>query len=80
MNAWQVSKSLHCRPSEVYGIADGFSAYCFDSAVVRWGAEFDNAIQAATGGAKTQAEAERAAQRVLRKWVPSTRVYRDQKG
>ncbi len=77
-NAWNMSRAMRCRPSEVYGIEAGsFEAYAFDSAVVRWGLAFEAALSDATSGASNQAAAEAARQRVLRRWLPSERRYAD---
>jgi len=77
MNAWTMSKALKCRPSEVYGIISALTAYCFDSAVTTWGMAFDNALEEAGADTKDAKSAQRARDRVLRRWVPSTARYRD---
>lgn len=77
MNAWTMSRSLKCRPSEVYGITSPLTAYCFDSAVTSWGMALDNELEAAGAEAKDGKTAQRARDRVLRRWVPSTARYRD---
>lgn len=69
---------MNCRPSQVYGIEGGsFEAYAFDSAVVRWGSAFQAALSDATQGAKNEQAAEAARARVLRRWLPTQRVYAD---
>jgi hypothetical protein len=75
MRAWGMTKALSRPYSEILGL-QGLPAYSLDAAVVRWGTSFDAAIQAATSGAKNNGEAERKAQQVIRRWVPSTRKYR----
>lgn len=45
-------------------------------AINRWGTAFQRAVNDVTNNAKDQAEAERKAGTVLRRWVPSTRQYR----
>jgi hypothetical protein len=77
MNAWTMSRALGCRPSEVYGIEHALRAYCFDSAVTSWGMALDAELDAAGKDAKDAHTAQRARDRVLRKWVPSTARYRD---
>jgi hypothetical protein len=77
MSAWSMSKSLRCRPSEVYGIQSPLAAYCFDSAVTRWGSALEADLQAAGDGEKDGKKAQRARERVLRRYVPSTARYRD---
>jgi hypothetical protein len=72
-----MSRALHCRPSEVYGMDDAFVAYSFDSAVTRWGMAFEAALQDASEGAKTPQAMESARQRVVRRWIPSERRYAD---
>jgi len=56
---------------------DEFVAYAFDSAVCRWGMAFEAALQDAGQGAKTPDAADKARQRVLRRWLPSERRYAD---
>jgi hypothetical protein len=60
---------MHCRPSEVYRIADAFEAYCFDAAVIRWGTAFEAAATKAQQGATDQKTSERAVARVVRRWM-----------
>jgi hypothetical protein len=69
---------MSCRPSAVYGLEPGsFEAYAFDSAVVRWGTAFEAALSDAGKDAKDAKGAEAARRRVLRRWLPSERVYAD---
>lgn len=77
MNAWNMSKALSCRPSAVYGIQNPLTAYYFDSAVTRWGQALEADLQAASEGAKDARAAQRAQDRVLRRYVPSTARFRD---
>lgn len=77
MNAWTMSKALKCRPSAVYGIESPLSAYYFDSAVTTWGMTLDNELEAAGADAKDAKSSQRARDRVLRRFVPSTARYRD---
>lgn len=70
-----MSKALNRPYSEVIGL-QGLEAYALDAAVVRWGTAFQAAIEAATADAKNRGEAERKADQVVRRWVPSTRRYR----
>lgn len=77
MNAWTMSKALGCRPSAVYGISRPLTAYCFDSAVARWGMALEADLRAASEEAKDSKAGQRAQERVMAKYVPSTRRYRD---
>jgi len=70
-----MSQALNRPYSEVVGL-QGIEAYALDAAVVRWGTAFNAALQEAGSEAKTPAEAERRAQTVVRRWIPSTRKYR----
>jgi hypothetical protein len=72
-----MSKSMGCRPSQVYGIQSKLAAYCFDAAVTRWGNALEADLNAAGDGEKDSKKAQRARERVLRKYVPSTARYRD---
>lgn len=72
-----MSKAMSCRPSVTYGFT-GTRAYYFDSAVVRWGTAFDNALQAASQGAKDDKQAARRQHAVLRRWLGvQPGMYRD---
>lgn len=70
-----MTKALNRPYSEIIGI-DGLEGYAIDAAVVRWGTAFQAAIEGATADSKTRAEAERKAETMIRRWVPSTRRYR----
>lgn len=61
--------------SEIVGLT-GLPAYSLDAAVVRWGTAFDAAVHAGSAGAKNTNEAQRKADQVIRRWIPSTRQYR----
>lgn len=75
LRAWTLTKSLQRPYAEVVGLS-GLEAYAINAAVVRWGTAFDAAIAEATAGAKNRGEAERKADSVVRRWIPSTRQYR----
>lgn len=70
-----MSKALNRPYSQIVGMT-GLEAYAIDAAIVRWGTAFTAAIESAGREAKTQAEADRKTQTVIRKWLPSTRQYR----
>jgi hypothetical protein len=70
-----MSQALKRPYAEIVGI-DGLEGYAINAAVVRWGTAFQAAIEGATADAKTRAEAERKADGMIRRWVPSTRRYR----
>jgi hypothetical protein len=70
-----MSQTLNRPYSEIVGIS-GLPGYALDSAVVRWGTAFKAALEDAGSEAKTPAEAERRAQQVIRRFIPSTRQYR----
>jgi hypothetical protein len=76
MNAWSMMKATGRSTSQTLGL-EGLLAYAVDQAVVHWGTSFEAAMQAATQGAKKPADAEKAAAREVRKWLPSQRRYAD---
>jgi len=76
-NTWTMSQSMRCRPSEVLRLEDEFTAYAFDSAVIRWGTSFEAALREAADGAKTPEAAERRQAFVIRRWIPTERKYAD---
>lgn len=70
-----MAKSLQIAPSKQLGITDPFVAYCLDAAVTRWGTSFDAAVSDAVSEAKTQEAAQRAQDRIVRRWIPAERRY-----
>lgn len=70
-----MSRAVRRPYSEIVGL-QGLQAYALDSAVVRWGSAFESALKEAGANSKTQAEAERKAASVVRRWLPSARRYR----
>lgn len=77
MGAWSMSRTLGCRPSQVYSIQSPLAAYCFDSAVTRWGNALEADLRRAGDEEKDSKKALRAQERVMRRYVPSTARYRD---
>jgi hypothetical protein len=67
--AWLLAKGLGVRPSELYGIHDEVSAYCFDRAVYTFGSQCEADIEKARAKAKNDKAAQAAAQRALDKWL-----------
>ena len=63
-------------PAAVIGLKDEFIAYAFNSAVVLWGTSFDAAVEEAVRGANTPEQAEARQRQVVRRWIPSQRLYR----
>ncbi len=83
--AWVLSKTWRCRPSELFDLHDGYVAYCFDRAVAAFGMAVEQDLDAASDGAKTAAAGNAARQRRLARWltlgdaVPAG-IYRDPRG
>lgn len=67
--AWTLSRTWKVRPSEMYGIAGEFAAWCFDRAVTTFGTAVETDIKESTSKAKDDAQAKRKAQLVLHKWL-----------
>ncbi len=63
-------------PSEVLQIRDPFIAYAFNSAVVLWGTSFDAAVEGAVREATSSQQAEAKQRQVVRRWIPSQKLYR----
>lgn len=70
-----MTKALGIPYSQIVGMT-GIEGYAVDAAVVRWGTAFQAAIEHAGSDSKTQAEAERKVQTMVRRWLPSQRQYR----
>ena len=64
-----MSKQWQKRPSEIYDVTNPLDAYWFDRAVMYFGTAFEADIEDATADAKTNAQAERAAQVVRDRWL-----------
>lgn len=72
--AWQLSKTYHCRPSELYGIEHPVQQFYFDRAVWVFGSTVDNEVDKAGEKAKKPKAAEQARLRVLNKWLGAETV------
>ena len=75
--AWQLSKTLRTRPSELYGISHPVTAYFFDRAVSTFGQAVDADLEEASSKATKAKKAEQARQRVLEKWLGIEPTYKD---
>lgn len=75
--AWQLSKSYSCRPSEVYAIHDEVAAFCFDRAVSTFGRGLEAELDKAVNEAKSQAEANRKHALVLNRWLDQPQQFAD---
>lgn len=64
-----MSKMWKSRPSEILRIDDPLIAYWFDRAIFYFGVAYENDIQDATKDAKSDSQAERAAQVVQERWL-----------
>lgn len=65
---WNLSKTYHCRPSDIVGCSDEFAAYCLDRAVLVFGTAVEEAIDEATEG-KKKAQAQAFATNVVATWT-----------
>jgi len=69
--AFHLSKQMHVRPSEYYGITDELTAYSFDRAVQLFGNTLEARLRTVSQSAKNQKAAQRKADMELRKWLTS---------
>lgn len=67
--AWQLSKTYRCRPSELYGIHHPVQAFFFDRAVWLFGTSLESDLEKSTEKVKKPKQAEQARMRVLQKWL-----------
>lgn len=75
--AWTTARRWRKTPSEVYGIHDELSAYCFDNAVSIFGLALTEAMREASKGAKTDEESRRRSDQVLQMWLTDTNAIED---
>lgn len=66
-----MASRLRTRPSELYGLKDKVTSWCFDRAVQTFGEALEAAMRKAAEGEKNQKAGERAAERVFLKWLYS---------
>jgi hypothetical protein len=64
-----MSKAWNQRPSSLYGIKDPYEAYCFDRAVMYFGAAYEADMDKAASGAKNQGAIERRQALVAKRWM-----------
>lgn len=67
--AWRLSKTYHCRPSELYGIEHPVQQLFFDRAVWLFGSAVEADLNKASEKAKKTSQAQAARARVLAKWL-----------
>lgn len=74
--AWKLSQTYRTRPSELYGIDDEVTAWCFDRAVYLFGSQLDAELREASDGAKSKSQARSRSQRVLTKWLGGKQQFK----
>lgn len=67
--AWRLSKTYHCRPSDLYGVEHPVQAFFFDRAIWLFGTTLDSDLEKAAAKAKKATQAEKAQLRVMQKWL-----------
>lgn len=67
--AWNLSKTYRCRPSEIYSLEDEVTAYYFDKAVAHFGVAVDSDLENASENAKNKQQATTRRTMVLHKWL-----------
>lgn len=73
---YQLAKALQVRPSELLGVADEFTAFCFDRAVTYFGSTIEAALNKAESESKNAKQAASKQQMVLHKYL-GVRKFRD---
>jgi hypothetical protein len=66
-----MAKQLRVRPSDLYGIDEELTAWCFDRAVLTFGNALESKLQIIARNSKKQKEADNKVQRELDKWLAS---------
>lgn len=75
--AWRLAKAYQQRPSEIYGVHDEVTAWCFDRAVWLFGSELDAELRNAAEGAKNERMAAGRQARVIAKWLGGEVKYKE---
>lgn len=73
MSAWTTVKKTGKTMSSALGLT-GLEAYCIDEVVVYWGTSFEADLAKAVNETKDDKGRERAAKRIIRRWIPSQRL------
>lgn len=69
LTAWQMSNQWRIPPSDLYHIIDPLAAYYFNRAVLYFGQAYEEDINDATSGAKSESAAKRSAEVVRQRWM-----------
>lgn len=70
-----MAKTYRTRPSEMFQIADGYTALCFDRAVFSFGSALESELESIEG--KNEKETARKRERTLHKWLDIPLKYRN---
>jgi len=75
--AWRLAKAYGTTPSDLYGITDEVTAWCFNRAVYLFGGELEAELKNAAKGAKSDTQANGRRQRVLAKYLGGKQQFKD---
>lgn len=67
--AWRMSKTFHCRPSQLLAIHDEVAAYYLDSAVFYFGVNYELDLEKAGEKAKSDGAKKMAMESVNKRWL-----------
>ncbi len=73
--AYQLSKTMKARPSDVYGISGAFRRFCFDQAVVTFGLSLEAELDSIKAKDEKVVQTRRA--RTLAKWLDQPQKFRN---
>jgi hypothetical protein len=73
--AYQLSKSMKARPSDVYGITGAFRRFCFDQAVTTFGVSLEAELDSINGKDEKINQARKA--RTLARWLDQPMKFRE---
>lgn len=75
-----MGKQLRTRPSEIYGIDDELTAWCFDRAIQTFGQALENRLHEIGEKAKNRKQGQMKAHQEIQKWLSSgdTKAQRGQ--
>jgi hypothetical protein len=75
--AWKLSKAYRTRPSDLYGITDEVTAWCFDRAVWVFGSTLESELSEAQHSSKKPQQAMFKQMQVLKAWGLGEMKFRD---
>lgn len=71
---YRLAKACFCRPSDLLGVEDRYTAFCLDEAIILWGETLEAELERVTEKAKSRKSAEGKQKLILEKWLGTNKV------